>query len=321
MKLGVSLYSFSREYFHRVYTLEDCLKKASEVGYEGIEMLGSQMIPDYPFPKDDFFAQWHDWMAQYNLTPDCLSVFNEYMVLKTRKMTLREQADMLIRDTKMAAKLGMNVIRIMNLHTTDMLELAVPVAEDLGITYSVEVHGPKKLDGPLAQEYINKAQQLNTKAISICPDISCYHHAVPPRMIKYYVGKGARSDIAEMARIAYLDGKSLEETTDEALRMGANKLDQLMVRNFYQGCMSDWQAWYDLAPYITHIHAKSYDNVVDLVDPCTDCARIAKILKEIDYQHFVCTEYEAFQYDPWWYVTADELENQVKMWKKFFAEA
>lgn len=228
---------------------------------------------------------------------------------------------MLIRDTKIASKLGMNVVRIMNLHTTDMLELAVPVAEELGITYSVEIHGPKFLEGPLTYEYINKAEQLNTKAISICPDISCYHRTVPQRMIKYYIGKGGRSDIAEMARIYYLEGKTQEEASEEALRMGANKLDQLMVRNFYQGRMSDWNAWYDIAPYITHIHAKAYDDVPDLVDPVTDCERIAKILKDIDYKHFISTEYEAFQYDPWWYVTGDELANHVKMWNKFIAEA
>ena len=102
--------------------------------------------------------------------------------------------------------------------------------------------------------------------------------------------------------------------------MGANKLDQLMVRNFYQGCMSDWNAWYELAPYITHIHAKAYDDCPDLVDPCTDIKRVAKILKEINYQYYICTEYEAFQYDPWWYVTGDVLANQVKMWNKYLSE-
>ncbi len=321
MKLGVSLYSFTREYFHRIYTLEDCLRKASEIGYQGIEMLSSQMVPDYPFPTEDFFAEWKDWMAKYALTPDCLSVFNEYMVLKTRKMTLQEQAEMLMRDTRIANRLGMHVVRVMNLHSPELLELCVPLAEELDVTYSVEIHGPNKLEGPTTYEYVNKALALNTKAISICPDISCYHTAVPPRMIKYYVGKGARSDIAEMARQAVLDGKTRDETSELARSMGASKLDELMVRNFFQGCMSDWNAWYDLAPYITHIHAKAYDRPVNGEDPCTDCRRIAKILKEIDYQHFVCTEYEAFQYDPWWYVSGDELAEQVQMWNTFFAEA
>ncbi len=321
MKLGVSLYSFTREFFHRVYTLEDCLKKASEIGYEGIEMLSSQMVPDYPFPKEDFYAQWHDWMEQYHLTPDCLSVFNEYMVLKTRKMTREEQAAQLVRDAKIASRLGMPVVRIMNLYTPDILELAVPAAEDLGVTYSLEVHGPNQLDGPVTWEYINKAISMNTKAISICPDISCYHHAVPPRMIKYYVGKGARNDIAEMARLAVLQGRTREQTMAVADAMGASKLDELMVRNFFQGCMSDWNAWYKLAPYITHIHAKAYDVPDGNTDSCTDCARIAKILKEIDYQHFVCTEYEAFQYDPWWFVSGDELARQVEMWNTLFEQA
>jgi|GEM_PF-6287191 len=322
MKLGVSLYSFTREYFHRVYTLEDCLKKASELGYTGIELVSSQMVPDYPFPKEDFFARWKDWMAQYRLAPACYTVYNEYMVLKTRKMTLREQADMLLRDTRTAAKLGMHVMRVMNLHSPELLELCVPTAEDLGITYSVEIHGPQQLNGPTAYAYVNKAEQLHTKAISVCPDISCYHHAVPPRMIKYYVGKGGRNDIAEMARAGFAAGRSGEEVAEEAMRMGANKLDLLMVRNFFQGSMSDWNAWYELAPYITHIHAKAYDDPgPELTDPCTDCGRIAKILYDIGYDGYVCTEYEAFQYDPWWYVTGDELANNVKMWRKFFAEA
>ncbi len=51
IKLGISLYSFSTEYIHEKLDLEGVLKKAKDMGYEGIEIVAAQMVPEYPIHR------------------------------------------------------------------------------------------------------------------------------------------------------------------------------------------------------------------------------------------------------------------------------
>ena len=65
IKRGVSLYSYQHEYAHGTFTLEDAIAAAAKVGALGIETLGEQMIPGFPFPgqldlPDSFYARWKD---------------------------------------------------------------------------------------------------------------------------------------------------------------------------------------------------------------------------------------------------------------------
>ena len=134
MKLSISLYSFAREYFDRKYTLEQCIAKAAEIGYKGIEIIGPQMIDNYPNPTEQFYEKWHEWMDKYHVEPACLDVFNEYMVLKSRKMTDEEQCGQLRRDMRIANKMGIHVVRVMNLYTPQQLaEIVTRSAQILGI--------------------------------------------------------------------------------------------------------------------------------------------------------------------------------------------
>ena len=54
IKIGVSLYSLSTEFIHGTLDLEGCLKAVHDMGYKGIELVAAQMVPDYPFPSDEW---------------------------------------------------------------------------------------------------------------------------------------------------------------------------------------------------------------------------------------------------------------------------
>lgn len=57
IKRGVSLYSFQEEYFLLKLTLEQCIAKAAEIGANGIEIIGEQMVPGFPKLTDAFADQ------------------------------------------------------------------------------------------------------------------------------------------------------------------------------------------------------------------------------------------------------------------------
>ena len=54
VKLGVTLYSFTKEYCEGTMTLEDCIATAKNLGAEGFEIVATQMIPSYPYVSDKF---------------------------------------------------------------------------------------------------------------------------------------------------------------------------------------------------------------------------------------------------------------------------
>ena len=54
IKRGVSLYSFQEEYFLRKMTLEDIIATCAKLDIPGIEIIGDQMIPNYPNISDEF---------------------------------------------------------------------------------------------------------------------------------------------------------------------------------------------------------------------------------------------------------------------------
>ena len=57
VKLGITLYSFSKEYCEGSMTLEDCIATAKRLGAEGFEIVATQMIPSYPYVSDLFLGE------------------------------------------------------------------------------------------------------------------------------------------------------------------------------------------------------------------------------------------------------------------------
>ena len=75
IKLAVSVYSFTNEYYTRKYSLEDCIQKVSEIGADGIEIVSTQHIPGYPNPDDEFIAHFNYLLDKYELEPACYSLY------------------------------------------------------------------------------------------------------------------------------------------------------------------------------------------------------------------------------------------------------
>ena len=57
IKLGITLYCFTQEYCRGEMTLEDCIRKAKEIGSEGYEIVATQMVPSYPYVSDKFLGE------------------------------------------------------------------------------------------------------------------------------------------------------------------------------------------------------------------------------------------------------------------------
>ena len=69
IKRGVSLYSYQQEQFFKRMTLRDMGKEVHDnLKTDGIEIIDQAVVRQYPYPSDEFVAEFRDLMAEFDMT-------------------------------------------------------------------------------------------------------------------------------------------------------------------------------------------------------------------------------------------------------------
>lgn len=100
IKLGITLYCFTQEYCRGEMTLEDCIRKAKEIGSEGYEIVATQMVPSYPYVSDKFLGEIKAMSEYYDIAPICYSANMDRGMRGDRNLTEDEMLQMAINDVK-----------------------------------------------------------------------------------------------------------------------------------------------------------------------------------------------------------------------------
>ncbi|PWE86292.1 hypothetical protein LG34_11365, partial [Eubacterium ramulus] len=111
IKIGVSLYSLSTEFIHGTLDLEGCLKAVHDMGYKGIELVAAQMVPDYPFPSDEWLYNLRGLLEKYELEPVCWSAYIDMGTRSDRDMNEEEIIQCTLNDLVYAKKAGFPMVR------------------------------------------------------------------------------------------------------------------------------------------------------------------------------------------------------------------
>ena len=67
LKFGLTLFCFTNEYNTGKYSFESCVRVAAQNGAAGYEIVGSQMLPDYPCVSDEFLGLVSSYKAKYGI--------------------------------------------------------------------------------------------------------------------------------------------------------------------------------------------------------------------------------------------------------------
>lgn len=105
VKRGVSVYSYAGEYGVTM-TLEDIFADIHSMGARGLEILGNSHIPDYPNPSEAWIERWFELMEKYDLVPVEYGHWVDSRLYQGRELSTEESLEMLIRDFKIANRLG-----------------------------------------------------------------------------------------------------------------------------------------------------------------------------------------------------------------------
>ena len=175
-KRGVSIYSYSDDLF-KTATLEDCLAAVGDLAADGeqigLEVLANSHIEGYPTPTDGWVARWAELCAKYRLKP---VEYGHWVDSKLRSekppwLSTRESYEMLVRDIKLANRLGFTCGRtklgVIDGQLTpvenwrEFIKMALPVAQKYNFRMMPEIHPPTRLKSKMVDDYVDFIEKEN----------------------------------------------------------------------------------------------------------------------------------------------------------------
>lgn len=329
MTLGVSLYSYGGDFLVRM-SLEDCVADIADMGGQGIEILSETHVPDYPNPADSWVDQWHGMMERYRLTPVCFSTWVDSRLRKNRLLTVQESLDFLLRDLRLAKRLGFRVMRpklgsqsddgMVAAEALQALEKAVPYAEELDVRIAPEIHAPTRIKSRTVDSYMDIVTRTNTKHLGLTWDMSIFTKR-PPRTLVTMMIQDAEIDpaIADYVENSYMNRVPLERVIAEVERMGGGETGKQYAALAYS--MSIMEDPKDLLPYLPHtyhFHAKFWQMTDDLHEYSIPYEDVIPVLLSAGWDGCMCSEYEG----PRGLLAAsDQIRRQHAMLRTIVAQA
>ncbi|SLK09117.1 sugar phosphate isomerase/epimerase family protein [Novosphingobium mathurense] len=195
MKIGVSLYSYQQSQFFRELTLEDQIREVGEnlPGADGIEIV-DEMSLRYPDPGEDFVRQWFGWMEKYGTIPVTMDVSFDVLQFRDHVMSYEEVTERLVRDMRLAKRLGFSNVRVLSTCPVEVMIAALPEAERLDLRLGKEVHQPMRLEGRQVQEIVEFAETTGTDRLGLVPDFGIFGFRPTEVLLDQYERRGAKAE-------------------------------------------------------------------------------------------------------------------------------
>jgi sugar phosphate isomerase/epimerase len=333
MKLGISAFSYEKELTEGMY-FEDVVADIADIGATGIEILGETHVPGYPYPSDKWIDQWKEMLYKHNLTPAGYDLFVDTMLYgKDKLLTPKEALEFVIKDFKLAKKLGFSIIRqqvapypadnpeerhlapyVTSAHGMELLELAIPYAEDIGVKMCIELHSPTNLKSTWVQSCMELIEKKGTKNLGFCPDLSSFVFNPPRAIVEQQMKQGARKEILDFIISSYQKQIGFQKTMEEVIKMGGNEAEQRFASpgGMYHFSYNDPKDLSIIAPYIYHVHSKFFEITDEMKSPEIPYHLIIQTLKDIGYTGYLSSEYENYA----WVPTSKQLRLQHAMLRK-----
>lgn len=282
-KRGVSIYSYTGVYGVTM-TMEDCFTDMYDMEAEGVEILASGHIPNYPDPTDEWVEWWFTLLNKYNLVPAEYGHWVDSRRQPGRTLSSKESYDMIVRDIKLAHRLGFTVGRtklgVIDETLTpvgnwqEFIKMALPVAEEFDFRMCPEIHGPTVLKSKMVDDYVEFIVKTGTKNFGLNIDFGVFSK-----------------------KPMNIPGLSITPSQPEEI--------------------------IPLLPYVYACHAKFSNISDDLTETTIPYDQIIKILVEHKWEGYLLSEYEDYESDkrsiPDY--ASDQLRRQHVMLKRLLGEA
>lgn len=313
IKLGVTLYSFTDLYARGIYSLEDCMRAAAEMGARGYEIVGSQMVKGYPFVDDEFLGRITRAGREFGLTPVCYGANVDRGMLAHRDLTEGELLQRAIVDLKTAHALGCSVVRTQYLLSPETLVKLAPYAEDYGIRVGVEIHNPETPSSPAIQAYVDAIEASGSDYIGFVPDFGCFATKPNKPYWDQALENGATQAMLERAAELRYAGVSREDAREKLIAEGANEAALSAFENMY-GFVTfynepDLEGLKRIMPHVFHFHGKFHYVSADLEEASIPYESILGAVAKSDFNGYIVSEFEGHGF----YDTKEQVRRHLAM--------
>lgn len=297
-KLGTTLFSYMNEYWSRQLSLEQIIARVAELNLgPGLELVGFSHIRGFPHVGDRFAAEFRELVARYRLEPSCLSLNADVSIRRGGTMTDEETAEYFVPQIRAAAKLGFPVAKTQLAAAPRVVELLLPIAEELGVKVGPELHAPWTVDSPTVSAYREMYERLRSPLLGFVPDFGSSARSLPPGYVDYLLSKGIPMDVLDIAAEIW-KGPGSAQARQQAFqqRVARTGADPALVSSvgvvFAMMSPQDPRAWLEIMPQIIHVHCKFYGIDASGHEPAIAYERLLPLFVEGGYRGYMASEWE-----------------------------
>lgn len=295
IKLGVSLYSFSTEYIQEKLDLEGVLKKTHDMGYKGVEIVAAQMVPEYPYPSDEWLYMFRDLLKKYDLEPVCWSTYIDMGIRSDRDLSEDEIFQFTLNDLIYAKKAGFPIVRTQHAISPKVFRQMIPYCKELGVKLTIEMHHPHHPEVPVWKEYFEIMRNEGKGVLGFVPDFSIFQTTPHKLYLEQAVNDGCRPEKLEEIVKLHQTTKDLDAVKNGDFNEQEKFVAEEMFGKFTAPAkISQIKDFIDCAFYI---HGKFYYLDNDDHDPCIPYEEIIAEIKKAGYKGYIASEFEGHHFD------------------------
>mgnify|MGYP001809805641 FL=1 len=298
VKLGISIYSFAKEFYTGEYGIGDCIRRVADMGLDGIEIVGSQMVRGYPWPSDETIDDILGMCDRHGVKLICYSSNSDFGIRSDRDLTEEELFEYGMHDLRAAARFGAKVMRVQYLMTAPVMARLAPHAERLGIRVGVEMHSPESPSTPTMQRFLKMFREVGSPNLGFVVDFGSFADKPNRFVVEKALRDGAHPEIVAYMTRARYEGMPRGEVQTAAVAMGANDADLGLLSVFYSFTAfqkPDWTGLAEIMPHVVHCHGKFYalDPENGDLDVSIPYDRILPLLRDNGFDGYIMSEYES----------------------------
>jgi hypothetical protein len=314
-RIGVTLYSFTRKFHQREFSLEGLLREVARRGLgPNVEIVGFQAIRNFPNVDNQYVSWFRGLFDELGLNPAAIGGNADGGIRRDRLMSNDEMVEYMGAQIKTAAKLGFNTMRVQYSLKPDDMERLLPLCEKENVRIGVEVHSHHTLHHPDMQAYLHKFQKLQTPFLGFTPDWGATMEEIPASLIQQCQQTGVPAAVIEYAKNYWresmkngpilddrLVGEDMDKVKEDILALGGNDPSSMaLVMNitalFGKGKAEDWA---EMLPYAVHTHGKFYDVEPEGVAESVPMRKILAEYEKAGYNNAISMEWEGFHWNNW----------------------
>lgn len=292
---GVSLYSFSAEYYSGKLSLEEILAKVKALGYQGVEIVAAQMVPGYPYPTDEWLASFRFLLQKHGLVGNCWSAYIDAGIRQDCGLTREEIIQFTTNDLICAKKAGFSLVRTQHAITPEIMREMIPLCKRLGMRLAVEMHYPHHPETPVWRDgFLPLFRGEGKGVLGAVPDCSIFQRYPHKLFLDSAIEDGCRPEVVAAVACRHRQGESLESCLTPDLL----PCEQEMARDLYgRFCepahIRQIPALMEVSFYI---HGKFYYLEEGENDQSIPYEEVLPAIAASGFEGFIACEYEGHHY-------------------------